>query len=230
VAGQPKSRVRRGTGKEPADAVQATQCTARRKRDGGQCEKEPIPGGNVCRTHGGAIGRVAARAAVVHEIRQWGMGEADVDPGEVLLRLLSQAAARAQLYATELAETVNTEGLANALVGKSRVPTESGSYISGEYIRGLAMIEAQERDRAANFAVKAIAAGLARRQIALAEQTGMMIADVLRIALSAPELGLTEAQRAIIPMVMRRAQAQIVDASSGPASSTPSTPTALTDG
>lgn len=225
MAGQPKSRARKGNHAAPIGSEQVTQCTARRKADGGQCEKPPIPGGNVCRTHGGAIGRVQARAAVVHEIRNWGMGDADVDPGEVLLRLLSQSTARAQAYATELAATVDNEGLSRALIGESRVPTENGSYVSGEYIRGLAMIEAQERDRAANFATKAIAAGLAQRQIALAEQTGALIADVLRVALAAPELGLTDAQRAAIPVVMRRAQAQIIDASPEPAGS----PTALAD-
>lgn len=199
------------------------KCTGRRKSDGMPCTKAPIAGGNVCTTHGGNNPAVAARAAVIDEVHRWGMGDADVDPGEVLLRLLSQSAARAQLYATELAELVDTEGLAQALVGQTRVPTEHGYYVSGEYVRGLAMIESQERDRAAQFATKAIAAGLAQRQIALAEQTGAMIADVLRVALAAPELGLTDAQRAVIPMVMRRAQAQIVDAQS------PGQPTALSD-
>ena len=211
--------------KQAAAATRAAggdrQCSGRRKSDGAPCEKRPIPGGNVCSSHGGNSPRTAARAAVIHEITNWGMGNADVDPGEVLLRLLSQSAARAQLYASELAELVDSEGLAKALVGQTRVPTEHGYYVSGEYVRGLAMLESNERDRAANFAVKAIAAGLAQRQVALAEQTGAMIADVLRVALSAPELGLTQAQRAAIPMVMRRAQAQIVNVDP--------TPTALSD-
>lgn len=214
MAGRPKRRTKtraQMAADAAAAAGQPPTCASRSKRTGLPCAKPPIPGGNVCTTHGGATRHVQARAAVIAEVNHWGMGNADVDPGEVLLRLLSQSAARAQLYAKELAELVDTEGLSKALVGETRVPTENGSYVSGEYVRGLAQVEAQERDRAANFATKAIAAGLAQRQVALAEQTGALIADVLRAALSAPELGLSEAQRAAIPMVMRRAQAQIVD-------------------
>ena len=82
------------------------------------------------------------------------LGDSHVDPGEVLLRLVTQSAARAQRYASELEALVDEEGVAAAMVGEIEIPTKYGGYKAGEYIRGLARLEAQERDRCANFATK----------------------------------------------------------------------------
>jgi hypothetical protein len=48
----------------------------------------------VCRFHGGASPHVASKAAVRAEVMSWGLGDTNVDPGEVLLRLVTQSAAR----------------------------------------------------------------------------------------------------------------------------------------
>ena len=45
-----------------------------------------------------------------------------------------------------------------------------GVYVTGEAIRGLADLEAKERDRCASFATNAIAAGLAERIVRVAER------------------------------------------------------------
>ena len=45
-----------------------------------------------------------------------------------------------------------------------------GVYVTGEAIRGLADLEAKERDRCGSFATKAIAAGLAERIVRVAER------------------------------------------------------------
>lgn len=68
------------------------------KRITRQCKLGAILGGKVCSHHGGAAKQVKAKAAVRAEIMHWGLGDTTVDPGEVLLRLVSQSAARAQLY------------------------------------------------------------------------------------------------------------------------------------
>ena len=60
---------------------------------GGKCGNKAIPGGLVCRSHGGAAPQVANRAAVVAEVLSWGLGQAHADPGEVLLRLVTQCCA-----------------------------------------------------------------------------------------------------------------------------------------
>jgi hypothetical protein len=82
----------------------AVQCTAISKQSGQQCKRKAIPGGTVCRYHGGGAQQVKAKAAVRAELLGWGLGDATVDPGEVLLRLVTQSAARAERYAMLLQE------------------------------------------------------------------------------------------------------------------------------
>ena len=65
-------------------------------------------------------------------------------------------------------------------------PPEHGEYKACEYIRGLAQLEPQERDRCANFATKAVAAGPAERTVRIAERQGQLI--VLQAALREVDL------------------------------------------
>src|SRR3954453_15293018 len=115
----------------------AVQCRAT-SRTGKQCKNKAIPGGAVCRFHGGASPHVASKAEVRAEVFRWGLGDTTVDPGEVLLRLVTQSAARAQRYAEELERVVATYAtLQKALIDETWISTEHGSYKAGEYIRGL---------------------------------------------------------------------------------------------
>ena len=166
----------------------SVQCTAISEQTGKQCKAKAIPGGTVCRWHGGAAGQVKAKAAVRAEVLNWGLGDSHVDPGEVLLRLATQSAARAEMYArllqeafdaaerlkqaheksttleavgdenADTAETArrdldrifNTGGVA-ALVGNTYgAAKDVGVYVTGEAIRGLADLEAKERERCAS--------------------------------------------------------------------------------
>jgi hypothetical protein len=81
----------------------AVQCRAT-SRTGKQCRNKAIPGGAVCRFHGGASPHIASKAAVRAEVWSWGFGDTTVDPGEVLLWLVTQSAARAERYAMLLEE------------------------------------------------------------------------------------------------------------------------------
>lgn len=105
--------------------------------------------------------------------------------GEVLLRLVTQSAHRAQRYADELEQLIEeSPSLREALVADIWVqPARGDAYKAGEYIRGLAQLEARERDRCANFATKAIAAGLAERQVRLAERQGELMVTMVQAAL-----------------------------------------------
>src|SRR5206468_9979660 len=142
------------------------------------------------------------------EVLQWGLGDAHSDPGEVLLRLVSQRAARVERYAAELeAHVAESPTLRAALVAQAY--GEFGPI--GEYIRGLAVLEAQERDRCATFAAKAVAAGLDKRRVELAERQGALIAELLRNVLTDPELGLTAEQRKAVSGVTRRHLALVTD-------------------
>lgn len=158
---------------------------------GSQCKKDAIRGGLVCNTHGGSAPQVKAKAAVRAELSAWGITDETVDPGEALMRLLAQAYRRAQLYSTRLAAKVDELGLEEATVGMAF--GEGGPQ--GEYIRGLAQIEADERDRAVHFACKAIAAGLEERRVQLAERETSALEEFLHAVIASPAVGMSGEQR-----------------------------------
>jgi hypothetical protein len=166
-------------------------CTGRSKQRAGQpCDAWPVKGTDKCPVHSGKkLDQLKAEGAVRQEVQRWGLNDQVtlVDPGVVLLRLVTQSAQRAQLLAAELeAKVAEAPNLRDALVGDSY--GEFGKV--GEYIRGLARLEAEERDRCATFAAKAIAAGLAERQVRLAERQGALLVEVLRASVAGlvPEL------------------------------------------
>jgi len=183
-----------------------TQCTGTVKSTGARCKKSAIEGGTVCRFHGGAAPQVKAKAAVRAEVLSWNLGDAVDDPGDVLLRLVTQSRIRVERYAASI-EAKITEGqkqygdgftLEAILVGSTYFEGQK----TGEYIRGLIQLEAQERDRLAGFASKAIAAGLAERQVRMAERQGEMLAAVLLAVIANQALGLTPAQQKALPDVL----------------------------
>jgi hypothetical protein len=72
-------------------------------------------------------------------------------------------------------------GGVSALVGNTYgAAKDIGVYRTGETIRGLAELEAKERERCANFAGKAVAAGLNERMVKIAEAQGELIAKLLK--------------------------------------------------
>jgi hypothetical protein len=184
-----------------------------RNRAGERCSAQVIDGTHNCRSHPGMpLAKLRAKGAVVVELRNWGLtSQTDlVDPGETLLKLVTQSAARADMYAGFLAAAVDAadrlrasgqapesdllaeetarldlerifnHGAVAALVGHTYAGTQtSGVIATGEKIRGLAELEAQERDRCAGFAAKAVAAGLAERMVKLAERQGALLATIL---------------------------------------------------
>jgi hypothetical protein len=82
----------------------------------------------------------------------------------------------------------NTAGVA-ALVGNTYgAAKDVGVYVTGEAIRGLADLEAKERERCANFATKAVAAGLAERTVRVAERQGQLMVEMVQAALREVDL------------------------------------------
>lgn len=146
------------------------------------CKNDPIAGGKVCRSHGGNAPQVRAKAAIVAELKAFRLdGLNPDDPGKTLLEFMQLAKQRALLYMLELEEHIaGSESLHKALIAEAW--GEFGA--TGEYIRGLAQLEAQERDRAANLAVKAVAAGLAERQVRLAERQAEVMFELIEAALA----------------------------------------------
>ena len=103
------------------------------KQTGKQCKAKAIPGGTVCRWHGGAAGQVKAKAAVRAELLGWGLGDATVDPGEVLLRLVTQSGARAERYAILLEDAYE----AAERLKRSSMPAHSRSTKARRWPRRL---------------------------------------------------------------------------------------------
>jgi len=232
------------------EAVPPTGRCGAKTRGGGTCTQYPIRGTKRCRMHTGRPGRAGAKAKgqVVVELARWGLGDTTVDPGEVLLRLVTQSAERVGRYSRLLGEAyeagerlreaseatardanavgadqltavqdlrrILTTGGVAALIGFKYDATKDGDiYPAEEALRGLARLEAEERDRCASFAQKAVAAGLAERQVRVAERQGIEMAAVFRRVLDAvlaalfsrlvEVLGLSEEQQALVPELQR---------------------------
>lgn len=172
------------------------RCSALTKH-GTPCRQGAITGGTVCRMHGGGAKQVKALAAVRAEVMQWRLTDVADDPGELLMRLMTQARRRAEAYALELERIVSEAGdLSEALIGDSMITGADGKvHKAGEYVRGMVELESQERDRAFGFAAKAVAAGLAERQVRVAEEQAGMIAAFIRALVQNPQIGLTPVQQ-----------------------------------
>jgi hypothetical protein len=213
-------------------------CNANTKRTGELCNGHAVRDTDRCPLHSGRPRRkFIDEARVRSEVMAWGLGDSTVDPGEVLLRLVTQSAARVEKYGILLQEAYDAaerlkaahergdigdadlSGLAESaqadlkrvfstggisvLVGKTYSATAAGDiYATGEAIRGLAQLEAAERDRCAGFATKAVAAGLAERQVRLAERQGQMLAQVIKAILD--DLDLNADQQALVADVVPR--------------------------
>lgn len=188
-------------------------CAANPKHGRGECGGWALQGSDYCDDH--LINPEARKKAAVRaELQRWGLGDTDVDPGEVLLRLVSQAANRAEFLAgllqeqyerVEQGETTTTLPARLAVfIGRTFALNRSGEPVPvAEAIRALVQLEGEERDRCANFAAKAVAAGLAERQVRLAERQGELMAEVLRSVLGDESLGLSESQVALVPALIR---------------------------
>jgi hypothetical protein len=88
----------------------------------------------------------------------------------------------------DLDRIFNTGGVA-ALVGNTYgAAKDVGVYVTGEAIRGLADLEAKERERCASFASKAVAAGLAERTVRVAERQGQLMVEMVQAALREVDL------------------------------------------
>ena len=72
---------------------------------------------------------------------------------------------------------------------------------AGEYVRGLAKLEAEERDRCASFCTKAVAAGLVQKQTELAQIQGEMLVKSLQAILE--KVNLTNEQKAQVKAELR---------------------------
>lgn len=178
---------------------QRLECTRRRKR-GGDCHSPAVRGLDACRMHAGTSGEVArAKGSAISE---WSAlaGQPTVSATEAVLGMLHMSWLRVHLYAGLLERQFDDERGAG-LVGFTRSAAHGiGIFTTGEAIRGLALLEAQERDRCVKFAKVAHDMGIAEHQVKIAEQQGVMLAGAVTRILDA--LNLSAEQQALVPEVV----------------------------
>jgi hypothetical protein len=131
-------------------------------------------------------------------------GLPDVTAGQVPGQLSNST--DAERAATDLDRIFTTGGVATLIGYKYGTAGQDGNlYVTEEAIRGLVQLEGQERDRCAGMATKAIAAGLAERQVRLAEQTAAQFVTTMKGVLA--DLGLDPESAQVRQVVSERLSA-----------------------
>ena len=188
------------------------RCKAKR-RDGQQCGSHAVKGLEVCRMHGGSSPQSRAKrerfiaeqkaAREVHRLAQ----PIDTDPAQALLDLVSSAAGEVAYWRARVDEIQDrdekrlTSGLTKITEGKDR-----GGVTTLRTVETVAAIEYRmwtaAQDRLAQYATAALRAGVQERQIKLAEDQGMLVAQVIRAVLD--DLQLTSEQSGRVPEIVPR--------------------------
>ncbi|MFC0626148.1 hypothetical protein [Kribbella deserti] len=196
------------------------ECTKQRKAGRGECHSIALTGTDKCRMHAGERSDVVKARAMA--ITAWSAigGDPTVEPGRIILSLLQMSWLRLHLYAQLLAAQADAEGWepdnvddegdevefavagsTGGLIGHTFAPSkEGGRVVTGEAVRGLVLLEAQERDRCAKLAKTAHDMGIAEREVRLAEQQGELLAGVIKRVLG--DLDLTVEQQQRVPAVV----------------------------
>jgi hypothetical protein len=204
------------------------QCSAH-SRNGNQCRAKAVKGATVCRMHGGSAPQVK-RAAEVRAARMQAHAEAErmvalagveADPMQHLLDSLYRAAALMAVWGQmvaaldakaaeeaaehdrlrgELGYSEAAEDSYDTLVVHSRDRLLALDRHSMAQVHPFVAEYQQALERRAKFAKLCIDAGIAERQVEIAEEQARLIADVIRGILT--DLGVADRPEA--PAVVRK--------------------------
>lgn len=208
------------------------ECRKPRSKGRGECHGVAITGTDACRMHAGVSLEVAKAQGQARITAFNALGaQPGMQPGVVVLAALHMSWLRAHLYARLLEEQVGAQaeepvggwgesqraedghpvgvggqpsaaGVAGLIGHQYSADKMAGIFASGEAVRALVTLEAQERDRAVRYAKTAHDMGIAEREVRLAEQQGELLATVIRNVLG--DLDLTEEQQGRVPAVVQR--------------------------
>ncbi|MCP9947225.1 hypothetical protein [Actinomadura madurae] len=221
----PAPRIRNG-GALWCDEHQRWECVKNRKqaRGGGRCHMPAITGLPRCRLHAGVTVELAEVQGEAMDAWSATYGQTAVDPAQAVIGMLNMAVFRANFYASLLEEQVlaaqedraeldaEEAGLPRAkgappvgegagLIGHTySADKEHGIFASGEAIRGLVLLEGQERDRVVKYAKAAHDMGIAERHIRVAEQQAEQLAGAIRQILDG--LNLSAEQQQVVPQLV----------------------------
>lgn len=180
-------------------------------RAGEPCKNPPITGGTVCRMHGGSAPAVKAKAA--ERTQQdaarrvlMALGEPEpIDPARALLDLIAWKYGEVR-WLRDKVQTVKDEVLVwGATEHREGVGPEGPISVTSERAQPNVWwsLLRQAEDQLSEYASKALRAGVAERQIRLAEGQGAAIAGAVNMILD--RLQLTAAQRGLVPTVVPEA-------------------------
>src|SRR5690625_146926 len=167
------------------------QCTATSKQSGQRCRRYAHPGATVCVIHGAAAPRAKAAAARRREqeaaqraVALFGAPK-DVEPSQALLDLVHWTAGEVEYWREQVRQLAADEPAALTW-GKTREKTggqDGGdTYEAKPHVAYVMLYAAQ--DRLAQYATAALKAGVAERQVRIAEQQGAQFTGAQRTILA----------------------------------------------
>jgi hypothetical protein len=188
------------------------RCVATSKGSGERCVKASIVGGTVCSVHGGsapavraAAGRRVAEADARKAVATYGLA-VDIDPSAALLQEIARTQG-AVLWLADKVRELDPEALVWGITKTQHGHGQQGRIdVTEEAAEVSAWVRLwqTERSHLVKVCESALRAGVAERQVRLAEQQGELIAAVIRAVFDDEELGLDSARRAIAGRLTHR--------------------------
>lgn len=173
---------------------------AKKTRSGKPCNRWAIKGGKVCPMHGGSAPQVkaaAARRLAIVKVQEYMTNQNDglplVDPLKGLLRQIQLSARMVEILTSLVNDLeVGEEGrtfhpLENRLV----VANHQGDMRQHVFVQ----MYGEWSDRHARHCKMALDAGVAERQVQIAEEQGQLIVRLLAASIDDPDLGLSRGQK-----------------------------------
>lgn len=181
------------------------ECTHNRSRGRGTCHGPRKRGTAGCRMHAGSNQDVKHAAATL--VRPLAAGQLrDVSPGQALLEEVARTAQEVEWLATQVGQLQG-----DAVVwGRDRERVSSAGEWPGTEVLSTAkphvwvQLYHQQRRHLAAVCAAALAANVDERMVRVAEAQGAAIVQLLQAVFADPQLGLTPAQRAVLPQVVPR--------------------------
>jgi hypothetical protein len=170
------------------------ECCKQSKRSGSRCHKPAIKGRAACNNHIGeslevAKGRGAANMLVWSLLSEEHLEASPLDPAEVVVRSMRVSVMRADFLAARVRALVEQLDGNAGLVGPTYAAGRDGARVeTGEAVRALTKLEAEERDRAVRFAKTAHDMGIDTRRLELEQAQASIVVSAVGAALDAVEL------------------------------------------
>jgi hypothetical protein len=177
------------------------------------------PGEGRCWLHGGRgnaevkAEQEQAMVRLVADMNKLGI-DTPIDPAVAVLEEIARANGHVIYLRGELQKLPDGDALVKGVLSVTQrkgvamtpsgrlEPVDETTTVVGPGVHVLWKLYCAERDRLSKLALAALAAGVAERQIRLAEQQGALVGRLVVAMLG--DLNLTEEQRGLVPGVIRR--------------------------